>query len=244
MKKIYTFLAAIAVSVTLNAQIELEVTLDNYTAGSTVSDDPLNMDFTITNYGPTINQGDTLVMSYIFNGANHTISTLQAGFVSIFILQADMLNGDAINFTTTNLSMQTIYDTLSPNNEGITQGDFCIAVPGVGLAALQPGGNNLHPNNVACVTYVVTSVVGVEENTSSKISAYPNPVADILTIDLGDAKANYINILDMSGRIVKTINVNNQKEIIQVSDFDNGVYFYQVVSEGAIVKTEKFIVSK
>ena len=90
----------------------------------------------------------------------------------------------------------------------------------------------------------VKGFVGIEENITSQISAFPNPVASVFTINLGDTEANFINILDMSGRIIKIINVNSSIEAIDVSSFDNGIYFYQVVSESNVIKTEKFVVSK
>ncbi len=246
MKKIYALLGAIVLAFGANAQEDLAVSLDNYVNGATVSANPLDMSFTLTNNGATIPAGDTLVVGYVFNSSYHTVTTLQAGFVSLYVLQADMLNGDSQSISATTLTMQEVYDTLSPNNEGNLSGDFCIVALGLGSAALSnPVGNDVTPiDNQACVTYQVTEVVGLDENTANEIVAYPNPVSSVLTVNLGNANANAINVIDMSGRVVETVNVNNQLQTIDVSNYDNGVYFYQVVTNEGVIKTEKFVVSK
>jgi hypothetical protein len=53
-----------------------------------------------------------------------------------------------------------------------------------------------------------------------------------------------IRIVDITGRNVMNISVNNSIETISVSDYQNGVYFCQIISGGKVVKTSKFIVSK
>ncbi len=85
---------------------------------------------------------------------------------------------------------------------------------------------------------------GVETQELDVISAFPNPVANSLTINLGNNSADLINIIDMTGRIVETITVSNTTESVDMSIYNNGVYFYQVVSNGIAIKTEKIIVAK
>ncbi len=105
------------------------------------------------------------------------------------------------------------------------------------------------PNNAG--TFLVIDDVniygnyaGVEVKDLDAIVAYPNPVVNALTIALGNNNAESINIIDMTGRTVETIVVSNGTETIDMSNYNNGVYFYQVVSNGIAIKTEKIIVTK
>ena len=84
----------------------------------------------------------------------------------------------------------------------------------------------------------------VEVNEIDVISLYPNPASLSATINIGNNNAESINIIDMTGRIVESITVTSNKETFDVSNYNNGVYFYQVISKGVAIKTEKFIVTK
>lgn len=64
------------------------------------------------------------------------------------------------------------------------------------------------------------------------LSVYPNPVADVLNIQstqVSLAGAN-VQMFDISGRIVKEINLNNQSDVYQVamSDLVSGVYMVKI----------------
>jgi hypothetical protein len=81
--------------------------------------------------------------------------------------------------------------------------------------------------------------VGFEEFNVQNITIYPNPVADNLFIELGENKSTEINILSLSGTVVKSIANNNAKSI-DVSDLQQGVYILKVVTNKG-VSTQRFI---
>ncbi len=76
---------------------------------------------------------------------------------------------------------------------------------------------------------------------SKNIGLYPNPVSNILTIDLPFAyeKANY-SIVDLGGRSIKSANFTNQ---IDVSSLSNGMYILNLGIDG-VNYSQKIIVSK
>jgi hypothetical protein len=74
----------------------------------------------------------------------------------------------------------------------------------------------------------VTGSLSVAENELNGIKIYPNPVADYLNI----TNSNRLNIrsvdfYDVSGRIVKSIKMNNSatNSRLDISEFNSGVYF-------------------
>lgn len=68
------------------------------------------------------------------------------------------------------------------------------------------------------------------------ISIYPNPATDILRIS-ADQKAEFINIMDVFGKIIKTVQPNTESIEIDISDFAGGVYFVQIgINNQAVVK--------
>ncbi|MEZ4802820.1 MAG: FG-GAP-like repeat-containing protein [Gelidibacter sp.] len=88
-----------------------------------------------------------------------------------------------------------------------------------------------------------TTGLGIEEtNQTSNLSVYPNPAKDILTIK-SNQNINFksIEILDVSGRVLQTINPDVLSEVnVDVSHLSSGNYVLKVTSEsGTTVK--KFI---
>lgn len=232
---------AVSFGTAINAQQDLAAALDNSLAGTTISTDPLDLSFSITNNGALIPTGDTLYFAISIGTTYYTVSGFTENSVSGTILTQDFPNGASLPIAVDPITMQTMYETMG----GLT-GTVCAIAVGVGSASVNNtfADDATAADNLSCATYTVTSVVGVEENEISEISAYPNPTVSTLNIDLGNNKTEVINIIDMTGRIVNTINVSNNIETIDVSSFENGIYFYQLVTNGIAIKTEKFIVSK
>lgn len=95
------------------------------------------------------------------------------------------------------------------------------------VAGMKP--DNFTMSNKACIVTVPsyqTSIPKLPEN--NKISLYPNPVKDILQIDLqgfNTSKAS-IDIINIDGKILKTQAINNNTKVkIDMSNFAEGVYF-------------------
>ncbi|MBP6455212.1 MAG: T9SS type A sorting domain-containing protein [Chitinophagaceae bacterium] len=81
---------------------------------------------------------------------------------------------------------------------------------------------------------------------TSTISVYPNPVNDVLNLDINCSKTNQtqVSILDMSGRIILRkeskceVGLNNIK--INLSHFSSGFYQVQVFENNKLISTERF----
>lgn len=77
-------------------------------------------------------------------------------------------------------------------------------------------------------------------NMNNKFVISPNPANNILNITSDIAKIQSVSIVDLNGRTVKQLEVNNTNSQINVSDLNAGVYMLNIQSEeGKTVK--KFI---
>jgi hypothetical protein len=73
------------------------------------------------------------------------------------------------------------------------------------------------------------------------VRLYPNPVGNILNIELSKLNDVSLEIINISGQIIYSIaSINNTKESIDVSYLSNGVYFIKLQGE-KINKYMKFI---
>lgn len=91
-----------------------------------------------------------------------------------------------------------------------------------------------HPNYQDCY---VNITLGIENQEEINLNIYPNPVSSILTIE-SDQKINgTITIYDVNGKLIKTVKDYGNTIIIDVSAFENGIYFLNFeIGDQLIVK--------
>ncbi|MBC7863663.1 MAG: T9SS type A sorting domain-containing protein [Bacteroidia bacterium] len=79
-----------------------------------------------------------------------------------------------------------------------------------------------------------------------EISLYPNPAFSELTLSFENKtySQRQINIIDLSGRIVKTLRTNLPVVKIDLGDVSGGMYFIQYKTNSGIEGSKRFIVSK
>lgn len=80
------------------------------------------------------------------------------------------------------------------------------------------------------------SLLSINVNDQKNFSLYPNPVKDILTLELSQSSNVGYMITDQLGKTIKESNTPFQKELIDVSDLSRGVY---IISVGEV--NQKFV---
>ena len=74
-------------------------------------------------------------------------------------------------------------------------------------------------------------------NKLNKISLFPNPVNDLLSIAGAETIIKGYNIFDIQGRLIKQFTSSNSINQIDVSSLESGVYLLKLKSElGEVVK--------
>ena len=74
-----------------------------------------------------------------------------------------------------------------------------------------------------------------------KISLYPNPASDVLTITFSDAKSRSLILSDMLGRSALKINLFSNRNTISTGTLPRGTYQYQINEKGVITDQGKLI---
>ena len=82
------------------------------------------------------------------------------------------------------------------------------------------------------------SPIGINEYDIKEINIYPSPTSHQLTIDYGQLKIEKINLIDITGKTIKTIKQNTNT--INVADLSNGIYFIKLITDERTI-TKKFI---
>ena len=85
--------------------------------------------------------------------------------------------------------------------------------------------------------------VGIEEETEKlKVSIYPNPVSDLLHIELKDfSHAHAFKIHDLNGRVVLEPEITEPTIEIDVSGLASGMYFIEFRDHSSLLSKQKFI---
>lgn len=95
-------------------------------------------------------------------------------------------------------------------------------------------------DNGSCTQSIEESAI------SHSVSVYPNPASNVLNfaVELGQNNSASIQVVDMLGKkvLAKRINNNTEKVSFNVSDLNEGVYFYSLNVDGKIIETKKIVV--
>lgn len=76
--------------------------------------------------------------------------------------------------------------------------------------------------------------VSIAENQDLIFEVYPNPTKGEITINLNSANS-IIYIVDINGKTIKTLRVQKSQTVIDLSEFENGIYFIKVKTENDII---------
>jgi len=71
--------------------------------------------------------------------------------------------------------------------------------------------------------YYATEISEIDNNS---FEIYPNPANNFIVIE--NTNAEKASILDITGKLIKEINLNNDKTIIDISDLNQGVFFVKI----------------
>ena len=88
---------------------------------------------------------------------------------------------------------------------------------------------------------IIPSSTHIQElSVEQSIEIYPNPASDFININTKDLIT--INIYNVKGQLLKTFNNNEDLMIIDISDFEKGIYVVEGLDDNESVKKNIFVV--
>ena len=75
------------------------------------------------------------------------------------------------------------------------------------------------------------------------LNVYPNPASDVINVTLNKEVTATINVVDVTGKVVKTSTINGTTTSINTAGLSNGVYYVNI-TDGTSVSTEKVVIKK
>lgn len=89
---------------------------------------------------------------------------------------------------------------------------------------------------------IKTQGVGVYNVLAQKdVKLYPNPAKEMVTIEVGFGTKNIITIVDLSGKVIETIESNKAHTNLSLNNLQTGIYFVNISNENGSI-TKKLII--
>jgi len=101
---------------------------------------------------------------------------------------------------------------------------------------------NLHPK--LKIAYTVPTGLNSLTKASDLINVYPNPVTDKIVFKTSittDMSNYYVDIYDMLGDKVRTVQLYPYQTTISTSDMPRGIYLYRIINDLSVIKTGKLV---
>ncbi len=174
-------------------------------------------DVTTINVGETVNFTNNTTVTV--NGEPYTGTVYYK-----WNFNADNMIGGLIgNYTSTDFNASYTYTTAGVYSVSLAASDSEISLFNSGTVETKDG-------------YItVTDPVSVDEIAINEISVYPNPAST--SVNIAAQGMQNITIIDMTGRVVMTKDVNSNFETIDVADFAKANYMVRIATaDGVVVK--------
>lgn len=155
----------------------------------------------------------------------------------------DFTNNEIVYDQTTS-SIGTLTDAFTvpgTADMGSTRLRVEMAYQGYGADPLSGGCDNFVSGEVEDYCVNIKDVANLTDNSIDEfILVYPNPASNLLNFKIQTERAATIDIIDATGKLVGEYAVNEQLTKINVHNFVNGLYIYNVKdSNGNSIKTDK-----
>jgi len=199
-----------------------------------------------TSTNTSINATATTVGGIISVTASNGCGTSTAETLLITVINIDnsvIVSGNTITANQTG----AIYQWLDCNNSfsiisGETNNQFTATISGSYAVEINISGCISVSN---CENITVTSIESDLKNENSVI-LYPNPANEMISISIGNINIgnSQIEIYNSIGAIINQFNTNQHQINIDLSNFDNGIYFIAITNANNEIIRKPFVISK
>lgn len=111
---------------------------------------------------------------------------------------------------------------------------------GGGLVCFSKQGETFQFQPIDCDLFPSPEALSITDLQLTKVLIFPNPTISSFTIQSNNKMIKKIELLDIQGRILKVVQINQMNSTINISDFAKGTYIVLIETEEGLLK-EKII---
>ena len=155
------------------------------------------------------------------------------------IYRIDTVNRTYIPVNTSGDCQTLIADTFFVDECNWSSGDY---IYGVLAATGTTTPSGMYVNRSLLTTAVVSHTNDVVKKASNEMIFYPNPTNSYLYIRNSNIKSGIWKVIDVSGRLVKTLTSSNLSEGINLEGLENGLYLVSISDNAGYQTDESWII--
>mgnify|MGYP003289648290 CR=1 FL=1 len=154
-----------------------------------------------------------------------------------------------ISMTTLGIPETTLWGTLSKTEGTMPIGESETVTLNVNTADMEDGKYNANivfltndeeKSRVEIPVSLAVGEVSLNENVADAYSIYPNPTSGKVTVE--GKNIDYIAVYNSVGQLVNV--VKNENNTVNMSNYDNGVYFFNIVDNAGQSSVQRVVVAK
>jgi hypothetical protein len=85
-------------------------------------------------------------------------------------------------------------------------------------------------------------VLGTDNESQEFIRVYPNPADDFVNISFSSEKPLNAQILDATGKLIHSVQLNNSPHRMDLTGFNSGIYFMVLKTRSGAITVDKFLI--
>lgn len=214
-------------SVTAFDGMPLNPFLDEAVVNVVGAEAPVASDVTIA--GET-RVGETLTGSYTYSDAN---GDLEEGSEYQWYYASDAEGSDMLKLLGENDITYTVTEDVAGKYVAFEV-----------IPATTTGGEDFLVGEPAMSDWVFIIGVGMDNEFANTVMIYPNPVADVLTID-NCSDVRTVTLIDLSGKVMTSVDNNGQSSMnINMASYQKGMYIIKLTGENGNTKIERVVKTK
>ena len=155
------------------------------------------------------------------------------------IYRIDTVNRTYIPVNTSGDCQTLIADTFFVDECNWSSGDY---IYGVLAATGTTTPSGMYVNRSLLTTAVVNHINDVVKKASNEMIFYPNPTNSYLYIRNSNIKSGIWKVIDVSGRLVKTLTSSNLSEGINLEGLENGLYLVSISDNAGYQTDESWVI--
>lgn len=214
------------------AQKDISISLISPTNGQNIyNNEGFLIQYKLTNLGAPLTNQDTIYTTYMINGYFPVAPGGKILFVPYTPSATIPTNGSV------DIEINAVEYINFPKSLNAT---FCL------LANLSLDTGTTQDNNDACIKVNVDFPTALSEIAKAGLSlkVYPNPVEEVLNFSIDYNQAIKVTLLDITGKQVEVSPFWLKQTSINMSNYNAGIYIYEISSEnGEIIKIGKIAVN-
>jgi hypothetical protein len=196
----------------------------------------------------TITSGQAVTYTYYVK--NVSSNTLPTGTAFGIGFGSANSQGQYTPFSTNVLSKSLSANLASGDSVMLTQ-SFTLTLPAgtnqqsiICMAVYTVSGTQATFQAASCRVYTLFNSLTEIEKAAQSLNVYPNPASDLINFAIDYNKATTVKMMDITGRVIETVNFNLNNAQVDVRNYNAGIYMYQVIdNEVNLVKAGKLTVN-